>query len=92
VDKNSTLTQVSRCSASKCQEVEGLIPEMALALACHNGKDKKGKLAPVPNYETLHEHTCLTKHHAMKTYWGMEVLLHPFLTSALDGGEGEWSA
>jgi hypothetical protein len=27
---------------------------------------------------------CLTKHHAMKTYWGA------FLTSALDGGE--WSA
>jgi hypothetical protein len=33
---------------------------------------------------------CLTKHHAMKTYWGMEVKLHAFLTSALDGGE--WSA
>jgi hypothetical protein len=24
---------------------------------------------------------CLTKHHAMKTYWGMEVWLHAFLTS-----------
>jgi hypothetical protein len=33
---------------------------------------------------------CLTKHHAMKTYWGMEVQLHAFLTSALDGSE--WSA
>jgi hypothetical protein len=31
----------------------------------------------------------LTKHHAMKTYWGMEVDLHAFFTSALDGGE--WS-
>jgi hypothetical protein len=29
---------------------------------------------------------CLTKHHAMKTYWGVEVQLHA-LTSALDGGE-----
>jgi len=33
---------------------------------------------------------CLTKHHAMKTYWGMEVKLHTFLTVALEGGE--WSA
>jgi len=28
---------------------------------------------------------CLTKHHAMKTYWGVEIQLHAFLTSALDG-------
>jgi hypothetical protein len=32
----------------------------------------------------------LTKHHAMKTYWGVEVQLHACLTSALDGDE--WSA
>jgi hypothetical protein len=30
----------------------------------------------------------LTKHHAMKTYWGVEVQIHAFF--ALDGGE--WSA
>jgi hypothetical protein len=34
---------------------------------------------------------CLTKHHAMKTYWEVELQLHAFLTSALEGG-GEWSA
>jgi hypothetical protein len=33
---------------------------------------------------------CLTKHHAMKMYWGVEVQLHGFLTLVLDGGE--WSA
>jgi hypothetical protein len=31
-----------------------------------------------------------TEHHAKKAYWGMEIWLHTFLTSALDGGE--WSA
>jgi hypothetical protein len=29
---------------------------------------------------------CLTKHHAMKTYCGVEVQYHAFLTYALDGG------
>jgi hypothetical protein len=33
---------------------------------------------------------CLTKHHAMKTFWGNGVIAPRNLTSALDGGE--WSA
>jgi hypothetical protein len=33
---------------------------------------------------------CLTKHHTMETYGGMDVQLHVFITSALDGGK--WSA
>jgi len=32
----------------------------------------------------------LIKYHVMKTYWGAEVQLHTFLTSALYGGE--WPA
>jgi hypothetical protein len=32
----------------------------------------------------------LTKHHAMKMYWGVEIQHHTFLTIALEGGE--WSA
>jgi len=30
---------------------------------------------------------CLSKHQAMKTYWGVEVELQAFLTLALDGAE-----
>jgi len=30
---------------------------------------------------------CLTKHHAMKTYGGLELELHAFSTSELDVGE-----
>jgi hypothetical protein len=33
---------------------------------------------------------CLIKRHAMKAYWRVDVWLHAFLTSTLDGGE--WSA
>jgi hypothetical protein len=33
---------------------------------------------------------CLTKPHAMKTYGGVEMYFHAFLTSAL--GIGDWSA
>jgi hypothetical protein len=32
----------------------------------------------------------LTKHHAVKTYWGVEIYLHTFLTPKVCGGE--WSA
>jgi hypothetical protein len=32
---------------------------------------------------------CLTKHHAMKVWWEVEVQIHAFLTSALDGCQ--WS-
>jgi hypothetical protein len=40
--------------------------------------------------ETVKLSLHLTKHHTMKTYCGVEVQIHAFLTSALDGGE--WSA
>jgi hypothetical protein len=33
---------------------------------------------------------CLTKHHAMKTYWGSGGIAPRILTLTLDGGE--WSA
>jgi hypothetical protein len=33
---------------------------------------------------------CLTEHHAMKTYWGVEVWLHVFFDLGTSGGE--WSA
>jgi hypothetical protein len=45
----------------------------------------------VLNEVPRHEDVCyLIKHHSLKTYWVVEVNLHAFLTSILDGGE--WSA
>jgi hypothetical protein len=35
---------------------------------------------------------CLTRHHAMKTFTGVEVLFQAFLTLALDGGEWPFSS
>jgi hypothetical protein len=29
----------------------------------------------------------LTQHHAVKAYWEVELQIHSFLTSAIDGGE-----
>jgi len=49
-----------------------------LGTKMHNtvkGKHKKGKVV-----------LSLTKHHAMKTWWGVDVKLRALLTSALDGG------
>jgi hypothetical protein len=43
-----------------------------------NSYPGKGKVVPV------------LKHYTMKAYWGVEVQIHIFLTSALAGGE--WSA
>jgi hypothetical protein len=40
------------------------------------GKGKKVKLS-----------LCLTKYHTIKTYCGVEVYLHAFLTLALDGSD-----
>jgi hypothetical protein len=43
------------------------------------------------NYETEVQSTlCLTKHHSIKAYAGVEAWPHTFLTLATDGGE--WSA
>jgi hypothetical protein len=42
----------------------------------------------VLNWAPLNENIlCLSKHHVMHTYVGVEVQLHAFLTSVLDGSE-----
>jgi hypothetical protein len=49
-----------------------------------------GKEFPVPNEcakVKVKLSVCLTKHHTMKTYRGIQVQLHTFLTLALYGGE-----
>jgi hypothetical protein len=50
---------------------------LLLLLLRQNGK---GKVVSVP---------FLTENHALKAYWGVDVELHTFFISALDGGE--WS-
>jgi hypothetical protein len=56
---------------------------------------QNGRVSVAASLQTTTGHiyhvcVCLTKHHAMKTYWGVEVYLYALLTSALYGGE--WSA
>jgi hypothetical protein len=66
------------------------------AFRIQNSLKQGDALFPVPlnhflGYGKAQKCPCaLTEHHAMKTYWGVELWLHVFLTSALDGGE--WSA
>jgi hypothetical protein len=45
-------------------------------------QDGKGKY--VPKYHNISHIRRLIKHHTMKTCWGMEILLHAFLTSAAE--------
>jgi hypothetical protein len=47
----------------------------------------KGRKVKVKTYIRLG--ASLIKHYAMKTYWGVDVEVHVFLTSALAGDE--WS-
>jgi hypothetical protein len=42
------------------------------------------------NVEVKVKSLCLTKHHAINMYWGVEVQLHALLPLVIDGNE--WSA
>jgi hypothetical protein len=74
-------TQLSRLSNNKWFKIpfsSGTLIPTRHCLACITVK-VKAKLS-----------LCLTKHHAMKTYWVVEVKCHAFFTSALEGSK--WSA
>jgi hypothetical protein len=55
-----------------------------------NRRERKEERKDIRVKEAVNLSLCLTKHYAIKTYWGVEVQLHAFLTSAIDGGV--WSA
>jgi hypothetical protein len=78
------------------QEVLGFIPNTAtntLSPTTHPfssvSVQVKMSLCLTRHY-AINTYFCLIKHYAMKTYWDVELYLHTFLTSAVDGGE--WSA
>jgi hypothetical protein len=48
-----------------------------------------GPIFNVGIYEMINLSLRLIKHHVIQAYWGVEVWLYAFLTSALD--EHEWS-
>jgi hypothetical protein len=60
-------------------DAEKSVTEDILATSCRSTNHSA--------YVKLKLSICLTKHHAMKTYLGVEVQFHAFFTSALHGGE-----
>jgi hypothetical protein len=52
-----------------CKEVDMAHFRIMSQTFCADGRKVKAKLI-----------LCLTKHHAMKIYWGVEVKIRPFLT------------
>jgi len=79
---NNTMYHVGGCLLKFSQKWPHTIPSFShIAIwtkIMHNGKVK------------VKLFMCLTKYHAMKIFWGMNIHLHELSISALDGGE--WPA
>jgi hypothetical protein len=80
-----TTTQTVNDSSAVCVRACSMCPQDFSSEVWRNVYGRKMFLLPIVFryyvYWKVKLPLCLIKHHVMKTYWGMEVWLHTFLTS-----------
>jgi len=79
-----SINRIKQLATSEFQQqtLGSTVPVEALA-TCHMKGKVNLSLIRSPHHGNIS--LCLIKHYTLKTYWGVEIQLHTFLTLALEG-------